>query len=138
MNYKEVVEKLFSRHRSVQSAGFSPEAYKPGLDAMREYTYENKRIVRDAIAAQLPDIRVTDSEATYLLWIDCSALTHDTTELTDFLRKETGLILSRGGQYGSGGEAFLRLNAACPRAILEDGVGRLIRGIGAYREKGEE
>lgn len=37
MNYKEVVEKLFSRHRSVQSAGFSPEAYKPGLDAMREY-----------------------------------------------------------------------------------------------------
>ncbi len=108
------------------------------LDAMREYTYENKRIVRDAIAAHLPDIRVTDSEATYLLWIDCSALTHDTTELTDFLRKETGLILSRGGQYGSGGEAFLRLNAACPRAILEDGVGRLIRGIGAYREKGEE
>ena len=96
------------------------------------------RLFSERIAAHLPDIRVTDSEATYLLWIDCSALTHDTTELTEFLRKETGLILSRGGQYGSGGEAFLRLNAACPRAILEDGVGRLIRGIGAYREKGEE
>ena len=37
MDYDEVVERLFSRHRSVQSSGFSPDAYKPGLEAMREY-----------------------------------------------------------------------------------------------------
>ncbi len=103
------------------------------LDAMRAYTCENKKRVREAVAAAFSDVKVIDSEATYLQWIDCSALTDDTTELTAFLRKETGLILSRGGQYGSGGEAFMRLNAACPRAILEDGISRLIRGIQAYK-----
>ena len=104
------------------------------LDALRSYIYENKKRVHEAVAAAVPEIKVIDSEATYLLWIDCSALTDDTTELTAFLRKETGLILSRGGQYGSGGEQFMRLNTACPRAILEDGIERLIRGIRAYRE----
>ena len=103
------------------------------LDAMRAYTCENKKRVREAVAAAFSDVKVIDSEATYLQWIDCSALTDDTTELTAFLRKETGLILSRGGQYGSGGEAFMRLNAACPRAILEDGISRLIKGIQAYK-----
>ncbi len=103
------------------------------LGAMRAYTCENKKRVREAVAAAFSDVKVIDSEATYLQWIDCSALTDDTTELTAFLRKETGLILSRGGQYGSGGEAFMRLNAACPRAILEDGISRLIRGIQAYK-----
>ena len=52
--------------------------------------------------------------------------------LNAFLRSETGLILSAGGQYGKGGEAFLRLNTACPRSLLEDGLKRLVRGVKAY------
>ncbi|MDY2878886.1 MAG: Mur ligase family protein [Candidatus Cryptobacteroides sp.] len=34
-NYNERIEELFRRHQSVQSAGFSSQAYKPGLDAIR-------------------------------------------------------------------------------------------------------
>ena len=78
-------------------------------------------------------LKVTPSEATYLLWIDCSAVLGadmpDASYLAAFLRRETGLILSAGGQYGRGGEAFLRMNCACPESILRDGLGRFVRGI---------
>ena len=42
MNYTEdtynaLLEELFARHPSVQTAGFSAGAYKPGLDAMRRF-----------------------------------------------------------------------------------------------------
>ncbi len=102
------------------------------LDEMREYTADNKERVREVVAGELPELAVIPSEATYLLWIDCSRITSDTAELNAFLRSETGLILSAGGQYGKGGEAFLRLNAACPRSLLEDGLKRLVRGVKAY------
>ena len=102
------------------------------LDEMREYTAANKERVRETVARELPELSVIPSEATYLLWIDCSRITPDTAELNAFLRSETGLILSSGGQYGKGGEAFLRLNTACPRSLLEDGLERLVRGVKAY------
>ena len=103
------------------------------LDEMRAYTAENKETVRRTIEKELPMLKVTPSEATYLLWIDCSAVLGadmpDASYLAAFLRRETGLILSAGGQYGRGGEAFLRMNCACPESILRDGLGRFVRGI---------
>ena len=103
------------------------------LDEMRAYTAGNKETVRRTIEKELPMLKVTPSEATYLLWIDCSAVLGadmpDASYLAAFLRRETGLILSAGGQYGRGGEAFLRMNCACPESILRDGLGRFVRGI---------
>ncbi len=108
----------------------------PWLDAMRAYTKKNKDIVRSAVKRDLPQLCITDSEATYLLWIDCGAAIDaaglkDSRELAAALRKKTGLILSDGCQYGPGGERFLRMNTACPRKVLEDGLARFIRGMGA-------
>ena len=103
------------------------------LDEMRAYTAANKETARKIIEKELPMLKVTPSEATYLLWIDCSALLGedmpDASHLAAFLRRETGLILSEGGQYGGSGNAFLRMNCACPASILEDGLGRFVRGI---------
>ena len=69
---------------------------------------------------------------TYLLWIDCREITEDSEKLAAFLRKETGLNLSSGIQYGKTGEGFLRMNIACPRAVLKDGLQRLKDGITLY------
>ena len=109
------------------------------LDAMREYTFANKQKIREALAAELPMIKVVPSEATYLLWLDCSAILDsgaaeipDSSVLNAYLREKTGLILAAGGQYGKGGETFLRLNTACPRSILEDGLERFITGVKAF------
>ena len=102
------------------------------LDALREYIYENKLIVETYIKDQVPQVRLVKSEATYLLWLDCSAICSDSEELADFIREKTGLYLSDGVQYGKTGEKFLRLNIACPKSRLMDGLLRLKRGIDQY------
>lgn len=76
---------------------------------------------------ELTDIRLVRARATYLLWLDCSKITGDTTELCYFLRREAGLYLSAGAAYGGHGSQFLRMNIACPRARAEDGMKRLKR-----------
>lgn len=102
------------------------------LDALRQYIFENKKLVAEFVSGNIPQLRLTPSEATYLLWLDCSALPGRAEELAEHIRQETGLYLSAGGQYGSGGEHFLRMNVACPRSVLKDGLTRLRAGIASY------
>ncbi len=75
-----------------------------------------------------------ESEATYLLWLDCRELVEDTEELEQVLCKETGLYLSNGGQYGESGKSFLRMNIACAHTVLEDGLERLKTGVQAWKD----
>lgn len=110
----------------------------PWLTALREYLYENKKCVREFVKTNISGLKVTPSEATYLLWIDCSALTRDTDDLAAVLRKETGLYVSEGSQYGGNGRLFLRLNVACPRERLQDGLHRLKTGCMRYAEQRQQ
>lgn len=104
----------------------------PWLDALRDYLYENKQTAREFIKSELPDLHLVSSEATYLLWIDCRIITKDSEKLAVFLRKKTGLYLSAGKQYGKTGEGFLRMNIACRKEVLKDGLQRLKDGITLY------
>ena len=105
------------------------------LDALRAYLYENKTLVRDFVAKEIPKIKVVPSQATYLLWLDCSVLGGDAAEIASFIRNETGLYLSPGDQYGGNGTAFLRMNIACPRAMVQEGMSRLKQGVLAYEQQ---
>lgn len=107
----------------------------PWLDALREYLYENKECVRKFMKEHLPKLRVVFSEATYLLWLDCRRYSNDSVELAEFIRRETGLYVSDGAEYGKAGEAFLRLNVACPRKLLQEGLRRLEQGLLAYENR---
>ena len=69
-------------------------------------------------------LNLTPSKATYLLWLDCSNVTDDATVFADQIREYNGLYLSAGRQFGECGKCFLRLNTACPRSVLEDGMNR--------------
>lgn len=107
-------------------------AYNGGaewLDALRGYLLENKRTVRRFLAERLPELRLASGAATYLLWLDCSRITENSAELAREIRHRTGLYLSDGVQYGLGGARFLRMNIACPRATLMDGLHRLEQAI---------
>lgn len=73
-------------------------------------------------------------DATYLVWIDCSSVTRDAGKFNRFLRETTGLILSDGAIFRGNGTSFVRLNAACSRERLEDGLGRLLRGAASFSE----
>ena len=75
------------------------------------------------------------AQATYLLWLDCSALPGDKTDLAGYIRKKTGLFLNSGLSYGEAGRSFMRLNIASPRVMIEDGLRRLKQGIEAFKEE---
>ena len=102
------------------------------LDELRGYLAENKAFVRSYLKDRCPALTVVPSEATYLLWIDCSALTGDSRKLAGYLTEKHGVFLSDGAQYGEAGRSFLRLNTACPRKTLEMGLARLAEGLLAY------
>lgn len=104
------------------------------LEQLRLYLYENKKYAEGFIRQELPLLCIVPSKATYLLWIDCHGIIGDAEELCGFLRKETGLYLLAGSQYRGNGGRFLRMNIACPRIRLADGLERLKRGIEAYQK----
>jgi cystathionine beta-lyase len=101
------------------------------LDELREVLYENKQIVRDYLSEELPVIKLVECDATYLLWLDCSALKVPSKVLSGFLRTNQGLFLSAGIDFGKNGDDFLRMNIACPQKLLKDGLGRLKAGVTA-------
>jgi cystathionine beta-lyase len=102
------------------------------LEELREYIQENKKIANNFIRESIPNIYVGSSQATYLLWIDCSKICCNSVELTHFIRESTGLYVSDGEEYGPKGRAFIRMNIACPRERLMDGLYRLEKGINLY------
>lgn len=105
------------------------------LEALLLYLHENKKYAAEFLERELPGIRIVPSTATYLLWLDCHGVIGDATELCGFLHGETGLYLSAGSRYRGNGGRFLRMNIACPRIRLEDGMERLKRGVEAYRNR---
>lgn len=104
------------------------------LDALREYILENKNAAAEYIREQVPQMEVVPSQATYLLWLHCGRMAGFAAEAAEYIRKKTGLYLSAGNQFGAGGGDFLRMNIACPREVLEEGLHRLKEGIAAYEE----
>ncbi|WP_221030223.1 MalY/PatB family protein [Actomonas aquatica] len=103
-------------------------AYTAGedwLDALRLYLFSNYKAVARELARHLPALKLTPQEATYLAWIDCRALGLSSAELTARLAEDAHLLVSPGTLYGEDGEGFIRLNLACPRATLKDGLSRL-------------
>lgn len=104
------------------------------LDSLRQYLYENKQYVRKFVSENIPDMKVVYSEATYLLWIDCSKITDNAKQLSAFIRKNTRLYMSPGLSYGKNGKAFIRLNIACPRSTVEEGMKRLAEGVSAFNK----
>ncbi|WP_122641930.1 MalY/PatB family protein [Luxibacter massiliensis] len=103
----------------------------PWLDALREYLWVNRRFAKDYIHAEIPQIKVFSAEATYLLWLDIRRIMGNSTEFCDFIRRETGLYLSDGNNYRNG-EGFLRMNIACPKSMVQDGLLRLKESVLAY------
>ncbi len=110
-------------------------AYTEGgewLDELRVYIFENKKLVADFVKTELPQLVDRSEQATYLSWLDARKIERKGEPLAKFIRKETGLYLSDGRAYGESGEGFLRINVACPRSIVEEGLSRLKQGIERY------
>lgn len=108
-------------------------AYREGrhwLDAVLKYLDGNRKYLTESFANELPDLKLIHPEATYLAWVDFSALGMDDAQISEFLVEKTRIAMVHGSKFGSDGSGFQRLNFACPRSILEEAVQRLKTALG--------
>lgn len=107
-------------------------AYNDGeewLEELKHYLAINYNYLKTYFNEYLPEFPVVILEGTYLVWVDCSILKRRSKEIVEVLLKEEKLWVNEGSMYGEAGEGFIRLNIACPRQVLIDGLDRLKRGL---------
>lgn len=90
------------------------------LDELNAYIEENFDYIVNYIRKEIPQITVYKPEGTYLLWLDCRRLGLSDDKIHDFLLEECRLAVNDGTFFGKEGKGFVRMNAACPRKLIQD------------------
>ncbi len=99
------------------------------LDEMLAYVQENIDYVDQFLKEQIPQIRVMQPEASFLVWLDCRGLGLSRSELVKLFVVGAGLALNDGTMFGPGGEGFMRLNVGTPRSNLVKALNKLKKAI---------
>lgn len=98
------------------------------LTALRRYLTANRDYLVDFVSRELPGVRTTVPDATYLAWLDFSELVRTGAVGPDparFLLEKAKVGLNPGAEFGAGAEPFVRLNFGCPRATLAEALSRI-------------
>ena len=107
-------------------------AYTDGeewLEELKQYLFANYNYLRAYFEEYLPEFPVSMLEGTYLVWVDCSVLNQSSDEIVKTLLEKEKLWVNEGSLYGEVGEGFIRINIACPRQQLIEGLNRLRRAL---------
>lgn len=113
-------------------------AYRYGDEWYREmlaYVEENIRYMKDYLVSELPRLRMTEIEGTYLVWVDFRQLGLSGDKLEELIVKKAKLWLDSGAIFGKAGEGFERFNAACPRTTLEKALTQLTAALRDVRHR---
>jgi cystathionine beta-lyase len=105
------------------------------LAELRSYLTGNRDYVLDLVSRELPGVRVTRPDATYLAWLDFREAIRAgqiPADPYEFFLKEAKVALVAGSEFGPGGEQFARLNFACPRATLAEGMSRIRNAVDSF------
>ena len=97
---------------------------KPWLTGLIGYLEATRDFAADFVARELPGLRFTPIEGTYLAWLD-TAGSGISGNPQEFFLKEAHVALNDGAVFGTGGEGFVRLNLGCPRATLVEALERM-------------
>lgn len=112
-------------------AAYSDEGYE-WLTQLRKYISANYDLLLERFARELPKCKVMRMEGTYLAWIDCSELHISSDEIEEMLMHENKVWVNAGSMYGAEGAAFIRINMACTSELLNEGITRIVNGLGTY------
>lgn len=110
-------------------AAYSDEGYE-WLTQLRKYISANYDLLLERFARELPKCKVMRMEGTYLAWIDCSELHISSDEIEEMLMHENKVWVNAGSMYGTEGAAFIRINMACTSELLNEGITRIVNGLG--------
>ena len=110
----------------------SQAAYQYGdewLAQLKDYLDENFAFTRQYLSQHLPQAVFRIPEATYLAWVDISAYLPDETDLSMFFANQAGVLLEGGNMFVANANGYIRLNLACPRSILAEGLRRICAAL---------
>ncbi|HPM04433.1 MAG TPA: PatB family C-S lyase [Candidatus Cloacimonas sp.] len=98
---------------------------EPWLCELLAYLEENRKLIMDFLGSELPDIKLSPIEGSYLAWLDFRAWDLEESQLQAALVQKARLALDPGEKFGVEGSGFQRLNFGCPRSILMEALDRL-------------
>ena len=107
-------------------------AYETGEEWLAEllpYIQSNITYTMNFFQEQLPKVKIMKPEGTYLLWLDFSEYDLSDKELEERFVHKGKVVLNTGVSYGPSGKQHMRLNVACPRVVLEEGLNRIVRAL---------
>ena len=107
-------------------------AYEKGYDwliELRKYLDGNFEMMKGYFAENLPEAVFEIPEATYLAWIDLSAYFEKNENIAKFFTEKAGVIVEGAANFVRDGEGYVRINAACPRDVLKEGLERMVKAI---------
>lgn len=113
-------------------------AYTKGEEWLEELLIHldgNMDYVVNFVKERIPEVKVRKSEGTYLMWLDFSGLNMTKEELSMFMQKEAKIALDDGFWFGENGAGFERMNIACPRYMVEEGMNRIENAVKIWRKK---
>jgi len=120
-------------HRNNAFSSVAMEAaYNEGeewLTQLLAYLSENFDFIKKYFDENIPKIKPNVPDATYLIWLDCRELGMTNEELRDFMIHKAGLGLNEGCSFGRSLSGYMRLNAACPRSVLEQALKQLKEAV---------
>lgn len=107
---------------------------EPWLEQLLDYLAGNVEFLMVFFQQHLPEVKVFQPEGTYLVWLDFRALGVEPKRLDEILLKDGKVALDEGHLFGEEGNGFQRINIACPRSVLADGLDRIVRAVETLRE----
>ena len=130
--YKEELGLLDLNRSNVFSQEVTQAAYEKGadyVDKLVDFLESNMNFANDYIIKSIKGIIPYKMEATYLMWLDCRELGLSTEDLDDLFFKKAKIALDSGYWFGETGKGFMRMNLACSRSMLKEGLERLERVV---------
>lgn len=124
-----------SRHYNFDnplSIAAAQSAYAKGEEWLKElqvYLDNNFKLTRDYLKENLPQAKFRISEATYLAWVDLSDYFEPDENLPLFFAYRAGVLLEGGNMFVQNSDCFIRLNLACPKSILLEGLKRICETV---------
>ncbi|MDW7676433.1 MAG: MalY/PatB family protein [Bacillota bacterium] len=101
----------------------------PWVDELLKYLSGNLDLVAACLEKEMPQIKMIRPEGTYLAWLDFRSLDMSPASLQQFMEEKAGVIMNQGPIFGETGAGFQRLNVACPRSLLIEGLDRISLAI---------
>jgi len=132
---KEIRASWQARHYSMEnplSIVATLAAYEHGhewLKQLKDYLDDNFAFVKQYLDQHLPKAVFRIPKATYLAWVNISAYLPEEKNLPLYFANNAGVLLEGGDMFVANSDGYIRLNVACPRSIVEEGLKRITEAL---------